>query len=125
MRFLLDENQSPKLVEYLGAAGYDVVHVRDVGLSAVLDSKIMEAARADQRIIVSGDTDFGELLARTNAAGPSLILLRRQDNRRAVEIAALIEVNLAAVSDDLEAGAIVVFDQDRIRVRRLPFRPVS
>jgi predicted nuclease of predicted toxin-antitoxin system len=29
MRFLLDENLSPKLVELLGRDGHDVVHVRD------------------------------------------------------------------------------------------------
>ena len=125
MRFLLDENQSPKLVDYLSAAGHDVVHARDIGLRTASDSIIMDAARQDDRTIISGDTDFGELLARTNAAGPSLVLLRRQDNRRAVEIAALIIVNLEAVSDDLRAGAVVVFDQDRIRVRRLPMRPES
>ena len=125
MRFLLDENQSPKLVDLLGAASHDVVHVRDVGLSGDADPVIMEAARRDERIIISGDTDFGELLARTNAAKPSLILLRRQDHRRASEIAALIVLNLEAVADDLDAGAVVVFGQDRIRVRQLPFRPVA
>lgn len=74
-------------------------------------------------MIISGDTDFGELLARSNAAAPSLILLRRQQNRRAAEIAALLLANLEAIAEDVEASAIVVFDEDRLRIRRLPLRP--
>jgi len=35
-------------------------------------------------------------------------------------VAALLLSNLDAVAEDLDAGAIVVIDQDRIRVRRLP-----
>lgn len=48
-----------------------------------------------------------------------MILLRRQAN----EIAALIVANLAAITNELDAGALVVIDDDRIRIRSLPFRP--
>lgn len=123
MRFLLDQNQSPRLVVFLGDGGHDVVHVRDLGLSEASDLTIMQVAVEQGRIVVSGDTDFGELLAKTNASAPSVILLRRQDHRRASEIAALVLVNLEAVAVDLDAGAVVVFDEDRLRIRRLPFRP--
>ena len=34
MRFLLDNNLSPRLGELLRAAGHDVVHVRDIGHGA-------------------------------------------------------------------------------------------
>ena len=93
-------------------------------MSEVSDRLIMEVAVAQGRIVVSGDTDFGELLALSNASAPSVVLLRRQDHRRASEVAALILLNLDAVAVDLEAGAVVVFDEDRLRIRRLPFRPV-
>jgi predicted nuclease of predicted toxin-antitoxin system len=72
---------------------------------------------------VSADTDFGEPLAHSNAGEPSVILLRRQEGRRASEVAGLILANLDAVADDLAAGSFVVLDQDRVRVRSLPFRP--
>jgi predicted nuclease of predicted toxin-antitoxin system len=87
------------------------------------DAEILAAARADARVIVSADTDFGELLARTNADGPSVLLIRRQGQRRARQLAALILANLDEVAEDLNAGAVVVLDADRIRVRRLPIRP--
>ena len=70
--------------------------------------------------MISADTDFGEILARSNAAGPSIVLFRRQGQRRAAEVAALLLANLAAVTEELDGGAVVVFDADRVRVRRPP-----
>jgi predicted nuclease of predicted toxin-antitoxin system len=123
MRFLLDENQSPLLVGLLGASGHNVVHVRELGLAGESDQVILALAAAEGRVIVTADTDFGELLAQTNAAAPSVILLRRQTGRRAAQVASLVLANLACVLVDLDAGAIVVLDEDRLRVRSLPIRP--
>ena len=123
MRFLLDQNQSLLLVGALAVAGHDSVHVRDLGMSRATDREILECALRDQRTVLSSDTDLGELLALSNAALPSVVLLRRQGDRRATQIAALLLANLEAVSEDLAAGAIVVLETDRVGVRRLPLRP--
>jgi predicted nuclease of predicted toxin-antitoxin system len=123
VRFLLDQNLSPLVAEFLREAGHDVVHVRDLGFAAASDRIILDAAATQERTIISADTDFGELLAETNASTPSFILLRRQDRRRARQIALLILANLDAVVEDLEAGAVVVLDDARVRVRRLPIKP--
>jgi predicted nuclease of predicted toxin-antitoxin system len=123
VKFLLDENQSPQIARLLVGAGHDAIHVRDVHLRTSLDIEVLAAARHDGRVLISGDTDFGELLAISNAAGPSIVLLRRQGQRRADEIASLILANLDAITSDLESGAVVVFDDERIRIRRLPLRP--
>lgn len=123
MRLLLDQNLSPLLVEELAARGHDAIHVRSLGMTTSSDLAILEAASRDARVVVSADTDFGDLLARTNAGSPSVLLLRRQDLRRASQVAELIMLNLPVIAEDLEGGAIVVLDNDRIRVRRLPLRP--
>ena len=104
--------------------GHDAVHVRDLGMSRASDSEILASAADDRRVVVSGDTDFGELLARTNASSPSVVLFRRQGQRRAAELAGLLAANLDAVAADLDSGAMVVMDADRVRVRLLPFRPI-
>lgn len=119
MRFLIDENLSRQLPALLSSSGHDVEHVAELGLEAASDAEVLEAARRQDRILVSADTDFGTLLAESRADGPS-ILIRRTANRRASHLATLIEANLGDLAEDLEEGCVAVFDADRIRVRRLP-----
>ena len=120
MKFLIDNNLSPLLADALKAAGHDAVHLRDLGMQAAADHVVLEHARADERILVSADTDFGGLLARSGASTPSVILIRRLAGRRAAEQAAIILANLGQVAEDVTAGAIVVLHEDSLRVRRLP-----
>jgi predicted nuclease of predicted toxin-antitoxin system len=82
----------------------------------------MAAAVAESRVLVSMDTDFGELLATSNASLPSVVLFRRA-GRTAEDHAAVLLLNLSDIADDLEAGAIAVITNSQIRLRRLPLRP--
>lgn len=68
---------------------------------------------------MSADTDFGELLASRGQSLPSLVLFR-QGNRAPEHQAATLSNNLEEVAEDLDAGAIVVFTDDNIRIRQLP-----
>ena len=120
MKFLIDNNLSPLLADALKAAGHDAVHLRDLRMQAATDHVVLERAKADERILVSADTDFGGLLARSGASTPSVILIRRLAGRRAAEQAAIILANLDQVAEDLTAGAIVGLHEDSLRVRRLP-----
>ena len=120
MRLLLDENLSPAVSGYLVEAGHDVVHVRDRGLTSATDEVVFARAVVEKRVLVSADTDFGTLLARSGAAKPSVVLIRRTVGRRAAQQARLLIDNLPEVQDDLEVGAVVVFGEKTIRIRRLP-----
>jgi len=87
---------------------------------AATDEQVMSLAVEQSRIVVSADTDFGELLARDRVGLPSVILLRR--NHRPDDQVRTILHALVDVADDLLAGAIVVIVEDRLRIRRLPIR---
>ena len=73
MKLLLDNNVSERLVGLLKPAGWDVVHVRPLGLAAAKDPVVLETAREAGRILVSADTDFGALLAAGRATSPSVV----------------------------------------------------
>jgi predicted nuclease of predicted toxin-antitoxin system len=120
VKFLIDNNLSPLLAEALKAAGHDAVHLRDLGMQAAPDEDVLRRARVEQRVLISADTDFGGLLARSEASNPSVILIRRLAGRRAAEQSQIILANLDQVAEDLAAGAVVVLHEDMLRVRRLP-----
>jgi predicted nuclease of predicted toxin-antitoxin system len=120
MKFLIDNCLSPIIADGLVEAGYDAIHLRDYRLQSALDENIFDRATKEDRILVSSDTDFATLLALRREKRPSVILFRRQMQRRPEQQLSLLLLNLPALRGDLDAGAIVVFDQDRIRLRSLP-----
>lgn len=119
MKWLVDNALSPTVADALTAAGHDAVHVRALGLQAATDEVVFQAAVDQDRVLISADTDFGTMLTLRKATRPSVVLFRHGAPRKPANQAALLLANLATVSPDLEAGAIVVFHRDRIRVRRL------
>jgi predicted nuclease of predicted toxin-antitoxin system len=120
MRLLLDNNLSHRLIGLLSSDGFDVIHVRDLGLAAASDAEILHTAADANRVIISADSDFGALLAARQLSRPSYVLLRRINGRRAEDIASLLAANLPALRGDLDGGAIVVVADHDIRIRRLP-----
>ena len=120
MKLLLDNNLSPQLVGPLAAQGHEVEHVRDHGMHAATDEAVMELAADRGLVLVSADTDFGRLLQLSQASGPSVVLVRTAGSRRPPAQAKLLLDNLPAVADDLIRGALVVFEDTRVRIRDLP-----
>lgn len=119
MRFLVDASLSPSVVGSLNDAGHDAVHVGDVLPLDAPDGVVFDAAVEQQRVIVTADTDFGEILARRRSSSPSVVLFRTPGGRPSARAQLLLD-HLPAVTQELEDGAIVVFQETRLRVRPLP-----
>lgn len=120
MKFLIDNALSPKVATDLQKAGHDAVHVRDYQLQAAADQIIFDRALAENRVIISADTNFSQLLSIFDTEKPSVILFRRGTERHPNQQSQLILSNLGTIESFLEKGSIVVFEQHRMRVRTLP-----
>lgn len=95
MRLWLDNQLSPALVAWLTSTfGFDVTHVRDIGLARAGDREIFAAASARADAIMTKDKDFAELVARLGPP-PAVILISRGNS----STSALIELLRAPLSD--------------------------
>lgn len=120
MRLLVDENLSVRVARRLTDADHDAVHVTEVGLENTDDPVIFDWAVDQNRVVVTSDADFGGLLALSGLTRPSVVLLRSSDHLTPDEQADLLLTALPLVVSDLEGGAVVSLNPERIRVRSLP-----
>ena len=58
---LTDENIDPEVVAFLRQSGFDVWDVCEQGWQGTTDLTLIQQAVADQRVIVTHDSDFGTL----------------------------------------------------------------
>ena len=61
MRFLLDQNVSPKVTASLRSLGHDAVDTRDLGLQRARDTTLWQRAGAEGRMLISFDRGFSDL----------------------------------------------------------------
>ena len=110
---------SPNTVVNLTDAGHDAVHLVDEGLDRLPDSEILSKARIEERIVITHDLDFGDLMAASGARLPSVIIFRLA-NMAAVNVNRYLELIVKNHSEVLQQGAILSVSEQRIRVRTLP-----
>ena len=114
MRFLVDRCAGARLARWLRTQGNDVIDAGEAA-SDPGDAEILAVATKEDRILVTIDHDFGELVF---AGGlPHRGLVRLPDcpaNQRIAIFASLLLRHRA----DLEARAVITVRNGRVRVSR-------
>jgi predicted nuclease of predicted toxin-antitoxin system len=119
VRFLADMGVDVRVVEWLRREGHEARHLRDEGLQRMPDGEIFDKAIAEGRILLTFDLDFGEIAALSRGRRASVILFRLR-HPRAPHVIARLGAVLEGSRDALEHGSVVLVEDSRHRIRRLP-----
>ena len=116
MRWLIDECVDADLAALLRHSGHDVVYMSDVAPRAA-DTEVMNRADGENRLLLTEDKDFGDLVFRQARPVPGIVLLRIDSSRRLLKGPRL----LAAVDrfGDTLFGRYTVIEDARFRSRPL------
>lgn len=118
LKFLVDEALSPRTVVHLQSLGHDAIHMRERLPLASPDSDIVALAQREGRIIVTADLDYGHLLIASASTPPSAIILRLDEHTLTL-VNQLLTEHLPRIATPLSEGALVVIEEDDVRIRRL------
>jgi len=119
MRFLADMGVDLRVVRWLRQEGHDAKHLREEGLHRIPNGEIFAKAISENRIIMTFDLDFAEIVALSKGQKASVILFRLYNTRTTHLIDRLSTVLLES-AQALEKGAVIVVEEFRHRVRYLP-----
>lgn len=119
MKFLVDECIGPAVAKWLREHHHDVFSIYDEA-RGLEDDAVLQKAFADERILITGDKDFGRLVFQEGKEHRGVILLRLEDERATNKIAVLH--NLLEHYAQRLAGNFVVVTETAVRfVIRQPF----
>lgn len=117
MRFLANENLPRVAVEALRDAGYDILWAR-TDMPGARDDEILLCAKAESRVIITFDKDFGELAYRWGLPPACGVILFRF-GLSSPEFAAQRAIAVLQSQQDW-AGQFAVAEESRVRLRALP-----
>ena len=78
MKFIADENLGIRVPEFLKNSGFDIVSVKEI-LRGKPDQDILSFANEQNRILITLDKDFGELVFKEKLIHSGVVLLRLKD----------------------------------------------
>lgn len=121
MNFIVDMNLSVRWVEFLISTGFGAEHWSSVGDPRAKDSNILNWAELNHRVVMSHDLDFGDILAASGGVSPSVVLIRSESTLPS-DIGEAVTLAINTHREELEAGALMIVEPTRFRIRLLPIR---
>ncbi|MCB0330698.1 MAG: DUF5615 family PIN-like protein [Bdellovibrionales bacterium] len=115
---MANENFPLAPVELLRQAGHDVIAIGEDS-PGISDREVLKRAALEKRIVVTFDSDYGELVFFEGYESPPAILLLRFAPNSPKEPAERISA-LVSADESIVNGFFVVLDRDSVRRRPLP-----
>lgn len=114
MKFLIDRCAGKMIADWLRAEGHDVVEARERGADPG-DRVLLEWATAESRVVITIDTDFGQLVFLDKVAHCGLV---RLPDVPATERVLIMKDLLGRFSQQLDDRAIITVRGGRVRISR-------
>ena len=114
MKFLVDESAGNSIVNLLRSLGHDVLSIAE-NYSGIDDTEVLSIAFKEDRVLITNDKDFGELVYRFSLPHKGVILLRLQDesaSNRIEVVHSLLQNYIDRVADNF-----IIASEDKIRIR--------
>jgi predicted nuclease of predicted toxin-antitoxin system len=115
MRFLLDQSSDTRLISFLRERRHDATRVAMDYPAGLPDPEVLALAVAEDRILITDDRDFGELVFRLRHRHAGVIFFRLNTTRLSVKINRLNDVLMQHAE---QLGEFIVVTQNTVRVRR-------
>lgn len=115
MNFLLDESAELRIADFLQALGHNVKSIVFDFPRSIDDEAVLQIARNEGRILITNDSDFGELIFHQRLPPSGVIYFRMKSQTIEVKLARLEKV-LTEHAHELDQ--FIVVTEKRIRVRR-------
>jgi predicted nuclease of predicted toxin-antitoxin system len=115
MRFLLDENAEYRIAAVLGGMGHDVTAVAHEYPSGISDLEVLGIAVAEDRILITNDSDFGDLVFRQHFSHAGILYLRIPQDTSIEEKIGLLLQGLETHQDLLHRFLVVTNRGVRVR----------
>lgn len=116
MKFLLDQSSDARLISYLTSLGHDAVRIAKDYPPGLPDAQVLSIAYKENRILITDDRDFGELVFRFKQRHAGVIYLRLGEY---AELATKIErLEYVLMHYAAQLNQFLVVTRHRVRISR-------
>lgn len=116
IKFLADENIAKSLVKALRKKGHDVKDIKEENLFGISDKEVIDKAKEDDRVILTHDKDFGNLLNFPLQSHPGVVLIRYRDQSPRYVIPRLIPL-MDALKNKMK-DSLTIITENLVKIQK-------
>jgi predicted nuclease of predicted toxin-antitoxin system len=116
LKIKLDENIGRRGLEFLRAAGHDVMTVRDQDLGGAADEALFGACVSEGRTLVTLDHDFGQVTRFSPEKSAGIVVLETGPRTTLSSIMGRLAEFLALAREHSVIGSLWIVEPGRVRI---------